>query len=327
MCIIATMDASDERPFEGTSTADDDSDRTAVGSAAELAATVALQSRSQRPWLVTVRGRGSSHVGRMFRLEKRLVLGRSSECDVQLDGDGVSRRHAMLERRPDESIELVDLGSRNGTFVNGERIDRATVRDGDKIQVGWTVVFKLAFQDELDESLQRSMFESARRDALTGATNSRGLNEVLSRELSFACRHGRVLSLLMLDLDHFKMVNDTQGHAAGDHVLKRLVEIMTATIRREDLVARRGGEEFVILLRDIPAPGALECAERIRSSVERSVFDAGHGPIPVTISIGVATLEGARHATPATLLDRADRALYEAKRSGRNRVCQAEEPP
>jgi diguanylate cyclase (GGDEF)-like protein len=324
--MIARMDASDPRPFEVTVTADDDPDRTAVGSAAELAATVAEKSRSQRPWLVTVRGRGSSHLGRMFCLEDRLVVGRSTECDVQLDGGGVSRRHTMLERKPDDSIEVVDLGSRNGTFVNGEKVERATVRDGDKIQVGWSVVFRLTFQDELDEGLQRSMFESARRDALTGATNTRGFNEALSREHSFATRHGRLFSLLAFDIDHFKRVNDTHGHAAGDFVLRRIVEIVTAAIRREDLLARLGGEEFVILLRDIPLSGAVECAERIRAAVERGAFDGAGGPIPVTISLGAATLDRARHTTPASLLESADRALYEAKRSGRNRVCKAESP-
>jgi diguanylate cyclase (GGDEF)-like protein len=315
---------SDLRPFEPMPTADDDPDRTAVGSAAELAATVAEKSRSQRPWLVTVRGRGSSHLGRMFRLEDKLVLGRASECEVQLDGGGVSRRHAMLERKPDDSIEVVDLGSRNGTFVNGEKITRAMVRDGDKIQVGWTAVFRLTFQDELDEGMQRGMFESARRDALTGATNTRGFNEALARELSFAARHGRGFSVIALDIDHFKLVNDTHGHATGDGVLRRLVEIVTAAIRREDLLARLGGEEFVILLRDIPLSGAIECAERIRTAVERASFDASDGRVPVTISLGVATLDRALHATPAALLESADRALYEAKRSGRNRVCKAE---
>ena len=99
---------------------------------------------------------------------------------------------------------------------------------------------------------------------------------------------------------------------------------MTAAIRREDLLARLGGEEFVILLRDIPLAGAVECAERIRTAVERGTLGASDGGVPVTISLGVATLDRDRHATPAALLEAADRALYEAKRSGRNRVCKAE---
>jgi diguanylate cyclase (GGDEF)-like protein len=115
------------------------------------------------------------------------------------------------------------------------------------------------------------------------------------------------------------------GHASGDRVLRRLVEIVTAVIRREDLLARLGGEEFAILLRDISLPGAVDCAERVRAAVERGTFEAKGNPVPVTISIGAATLDRGRHATPAALLEAADRALYEAKRSGRNRVCRDEE--
>jgi diguanylate cyclase (GGDEF)-like protein len=125
----------------------------------------------------------------------------------------------------------------------------------------------------------------------------------------------------MLDIDLFKLINDTHGHAVGDRVLKRLVQIVTTTIRREDVLARLGGEEFAVLLRDIPLSGAIECAERIRTSVEKGVFESGQGVLPVTVSLGVATLESARDTTPATLLEWADHALYEAKRSGRNRVC------
>jgi two-component system cell cycle response regulator len=200
------------------------------------------------------------------------------------------------------------------------RVSRTTVHDGDKIQVGWSAVFKLAFQDELDETLQRGMLEAARRDALTRATNARGFSEALTREHAFAQRHGRALSVLAFDVDHFKQINDTHGHGAGDYVLKRLVEVVTAAIRREDVLARTGGEEFVVLLRDIPLKGALECAERIRATVQSTVFETSDVRLPVSISIGVATLQPGDPATPAALVEAADLAMYEAKRAGRNRV-------
>lgn len=311
------------RPFQPTVTSDFDDDRTAVGSAAELAATVAEKSRTQRPWLVLVCARGSSDLGRMYPLEDRLVLGRAAECHVQLKGGGVSRNHASLERDADGTIHLVDLESRNGTFVNGVRVSRAVVRDGDKIQVGWSAIFKLTFQDELDEALQRRMFEVARRDPLTGATNGRGFSESLAREHAFAQRHGRVLSVLTFDVNHFKLVNDTHGHGAGDYVLKRIAEVVTATIRREDVLARLGGEEFAIVLRDIPSAGALECAERIRTTVERTAFEVGGARIAITVSIGVATVRPDGAAPPASAIELADGAMYEAKRGGRNRVCKA----
>ena len=313
------------RPFETAITRDDDEDRTAVGSAADLAAAVAEKGRTQRPWLVAVRIRGSGNLGRMHRLEDKLVFGRAPECEVQLDGGGVSRRHAMLERSADGIIQIVDLESRNGTFVNGEKVSRAILKDGDKIQVGWSAIFKLTFQDELDEALLHGMFEASRRDPLTRAANARGFSEALSREHAFAQRHRRVLSVLAFDLDHFKSVNDTYGHAAGDYVLKRLVDVVGGMIRREDVLGRLGGEEFAIVLRDIPLSGALDCAERIRATVERTVFETTDARIPVTVSVGVATLQPGDPATPAALLESADRAMYEAKRAGRNRVTKAPE--
>ena len=137
-------------------------------------------------------------------------------------------------------MQIVNLGSRNGTFVNGEPVSRETLRDGDKIQIGGTTILKFSYQDELDEALQRNLYESATRDPLTHAVNRRGFEEALAKEYAFARRHGRALSVLALDLDHFKRVNDTFGHPAGDYVLKRLADIITATIRVEDTFARTG---------------------------------------------------------------------------------------
>jgi two-component system, cell cycle response regulator len=301
---------------------DDDMESTMVGSRAEIAAAVAKKSKSQRPWLIVVSG--SESIGKMYRLEHRIVLGRSPQCDVHIDQEGVSRRHAMLERTVEGAVQIVDLESRNGTFVNGEPVSRETLRDGDKIQIGGTTILKFSYQDEFDEALQRNLYDSATRDPLTHAVNKRGFEESFSKEFAFARRHARVLSLVALDVDHFKRVNDTHGHPAGDFVLRRLAEVVSATIRVEDVFARVGGEEFVILLRDIPLAAAFECAERLRGYVEKAEFETGGKRIPITISSGVATLQPTVHSTHGALLESADRALYEAKAGGRNRVCTAE---
>jgi len=304
-------------------TIDDDAlELTAVGSRAEIAAALVKKATSQRPWLVVVNG--SASIGKMYRLEHRIVLGRSPQCDVQLDEEGVSRRHAMLERTVEGVVQIVDLESRNGTFVNGEPVSRETLRDGDKIQIGGTTILKFSYQDELDEALQRNLYDSATRDPLTRASNKRGFEESFSKEFAFARRHGRVLSVIALDVDHFKRVNDTHGHAAGDAVLRRLAEVVSAGIRCEDVFARVGGEEFVVLLRDITLADSFECADRLRRSVERADFETDGRRIPVTISVGVATLVPSVHTSHGALLEAADKALYEAKSSGRNRVCLAE---
>jgi two-component system cell cycle response regulator len=298
---------------------EDELEETTAGIRFRAAATLAQKPQAIRPWLVVVAG---GNVGKMYRLEHRIVLGRSLQCDVHIDQEGVSRRHAMLERTPEGSVQIVDLDSRNGTLVNGEPVSRETLRDGDKIQIGSTTILKFSYQDALDEALQRNLYESATRDPLTRTINRRGFEEAMAKEHAFARRHGSALSILAVDVDHFKRVNDDYGHSAGDYVLRRLAEVVAARLRHEDVFARVGGEEFVVLLRAIAADPAMVCAERLRSAVERTVFETGGAHIPVTISIGVATLSVA-HPSPKDLLEAADRALYEAKGSGRNRACRA----
>lgn len=299
----------------------DNLDCTAVGKRADIAAALARRAKSQRPWLVVV---GGNSIGKTYRLEDRFVLGRSSQCEVHVDLVGVSRQHAMLECTVEGRVQIVDLESRNGTFVNGKPVSRKTLRDGDKIQIGNTTILKFCYQDELDEALQRNLYEWATRDPLTHAVNRRGFEESFAKEYAFASRNGRSLSVLAFDVDHFKHVNDTHGHPAGDYVLRRLAEIVIATIRDEDVFARLGGEEFVILLRDVTLDGAFDCADRLRQTVEQSVFETGGARIPVTISVGVAALQAPVPTAPKVLLEAADRALYAAKGSGRNRVCAAE---
>jgi diguanylate cyclase (GGDEF)-like protein len=281
-----------------------------------VTSTVAQRAGSQRPWLVVVSGNDS--VGKMYPLKDGITIGRSPQCDVPLDEDGVSRRHARIEQTADGAVELVDLDSSNGTFINGDAVSRAALRDGDKIQIGPTTILKFSYQDDLDEALQRNLYESATRDPLTRAANRKSFDEALARELAFAGRHARSLSVVAFDVDHFKRVNDTHGHAAGDHVLRRLAEIVAVKIRSEDLFARVGGEEFTLLLRDIEGEGARQCAERLRSAVESATFEHDGVKIPVTISAGVATW--AKGVTGQALLKAADLRLYEAKQGGRNRV-------
>ncbi len=160
--------------------------------------------------------------------------------------------------------------------------------------------------------------EIAIRDELTGAYNRRFLMETLGREAARAARLSKPLGLCLFDLDHFKRINDSYGHAAGDAVLRRFTEIARTGLRGVDVLGRQGGEEFVLVLPDTDLEGALACAERIRANVEREDFPRLPAPHRVTVSAGVAC--ATRPETPDTLLARADRGLYAAKRGGRNRV-------
>lgn len=164
----------------------------------------------------------------------------------------------------------------------------------------------------------------ARHDSLTGLFNRGCMTELAAREMARARRHQRPLAVAMLDIDHFKRINDTYGHEAGDLVLKALADTLRAHLREVDMPARIGGEEFICLLPETGEAEALACAERLRSSVEALEVTTSKGKVRLTVSIGVAVL-GAGHADWESLQCDADGALYQSKHNGRNRVSLA--PP
>jgi diguanylate cyclase (GGDEF)-like protein len=262
--------------------------------------------------------------GQMYKLDRGLtVIGRAPECTVRITDDGISRSHARLRRESGGAITLEDRGSRNGTFVNGTRISTATeLREGDKIQIGRTTVLRFAYQDELDESFHENLLSSALRDPLTKLFNKRYLMDRLDSELKFARRHETSLSLLMIDIDHFKKLNDDHGHLAGDAVLTTLAHALARAVRNEDVVARFGGEELAIVLRAIPIEPAIGLGERLRRLVEQTVTLHQGKALAATVSIGIAGYPSTKAETVEQLIESADQALYRAKRGGRNRVCQ-----
>ena len=261
-----------------------------------------------------------TQIGRMFKLEgKDYVVGRSITAAIQLDDDGVSRKHAEIRRTPD-GVSVVDLGSTNGTWVNGRKIKELTLSDGDKIRIGTTTILKFSYQDPLEQDFQRRQYEMLTRDPLTSAYNRAYLMERLEAEWSFAQRHNKPLAVAMIDIDHFKHVNDSYGHPAGDFVLKLLVKVIQKTIRGDDLFARYGGEEFCLVMRETYPEQSLIATERIRQRIAATPFDWGDLPISITISIGVATSDGSQEKSWKELLKRADDMLFIAKRNGRNRT-------
>src|SRR5580704_1627728 len=179
--------------------------------------------------------------GLRFCVPHEVIIGRSAGAQVRVDDDGVSRSHARVKQEGHGAM-VEDLGSRNGTFVNGVRIKAAVmVTDGDKIQVGRSTVLRFGLTDELDDSFHENLVSSALRDPLTKLFNKRYLLERLDSELKFAQRHRAVLSLLVVDFDQFKQINDTHGHLAGDAVLANIAGVLAHAVRNEDVVARFGG--------------------------------------------------------------------------------------
>ena len=200
-------------------------------------------------------------------------IGRSNKVEITVDDDGVSRLHAIIERNPDRSFRIRDLGSTNGTYCNGVLIDTHVLQENDKIQVGSATILKFTYQDAVDEAFAQNQYESVNRDGLTKCYNKKYLNDRLPAEITFAQRHGKELALVMIDIDHFKNINDTYGHLAGDTVLEQLADKVRMVIRSDDVVARYGGEEFVLIMRETDANSALIVAERIRRKIENNEFD------------------------------------------------------
>ncbi|MBW2732319.1 MAG: GGDEF domain-containing protein [Deltaproteobacteria bacterium] len=272
---------------------------------------------NDHPYLFVLAG---LRVGEMIGVNSTVTLGRGTDVDFRVPDEGVSRHHLRIVALQDGSILLTDLETTNGTFVNGKKVNSAVLNDGDKIQIGSTAILKFSFADKLEVSFQESLFEAAQRDALTSLFNRRYFKQQLTSELSFTLRRSTPISLILFDLDHFKLVNDNHGHPIGDAVLVGFSHLLSRAIRAEDLAARIGGEEFALICRDVPGPVALQVGERIRQLVESSTLTRKVPSLKVTLSAGVAALPDPRISTVEQLVEAADKALYESKNNGRNRV-------
>jgi diguanylate cyclase (GGDEF)-like protein len=273
-----------------------------------------------RAYLIVLAG---ASVGEMYKIDKEsTIIGRGTQADIHVVDDGISRRHAEILHRGDQTI-IRDLGSTNGTFCNGDRVTELALSDGDKIQVGSTTILKFTFHDSLDETFQRQMYESALRDGLTKIFNKKYFIDRLESEFAYAIRHKSPLSLVMFDIDHFKSINDTHGHLAGDYALATLTQVVSTAIRQEDVFARYGGEEFAVICRGVDLQGATVFGERIRKMVAGYRFVHTEDVLSITVSVGVAAVSDVGMRTPLDLIGATDEALYEAKRGGRNRVVSA----
>jgi len=244
-------------------------------------------------------------------------VGRDPDNGIVIDTDSVSRRHAQIETREGEKF-VVDLESTNGTYLNDNMVFRAQLRNGDLLKIGDTI-FKFLSGQNIESAYHEEIYRMTIQDGLTQVHNKRYFLEFLEGEFSRARRYNRPLSLIMIDLDHFKAVNDENGHLTGDFVLKETANRVRERIRREELFARYGGEEFAIVLPETLLRGAVEFADIVRGLIETHTFIFEGNTIPVTLSCGVAQLAEEMKA-PRDLIRAADEMLFDAKRSGRNKV-------
>lgn len=284
------------------------------------------QQRDLRPALVFLSG---DLIAVPIPLEREVVtLGRTLEADVRVNDTKISRKHATITKRVDPETQktdyvLTDL-SRNGTFVNGERVDHAVLQNGDKITIGEQIL-RFDLLDEIDREYHKQIHRLISHDDLTGLLSSRSFFTELRREAARSTAEGRKFCVLMMDVDHFKEVNDTYGHMTGSKTLEEMGACIVEILRSGDAAARFGGEEFAAFLLDAELAQAMVAADRIRARVEGEKFsvirrgqraESHH----VTISIGIASFPD-DSTDPIELVEMADSALYRAKREGRNRVC------
>ncbi|MEZ4460391.1 MAG: GGDEF domain-containing protein [bacterium] len=275
--------------------------------------------------LVVING---ADLGKKYLLgQSSTVIGRSSKVDIQIDEESISRSHAVIDNYGDKVVAR-DLESTNGTYVNDEQIRERNLMDGDQIKIGRTI-FKFLSGSNVEAQYHDEIYKLTTTDGLTQIYNKRYFLKEMEREMSRSLRYDRELTLVMLDIDHFKPINDTYGHLAGDHVLRQVAKRIKEHIRRDDIFGRYGGEEFALMLPELPKVQGAHLGEKIRRLVEAEPFVFDNISIPVTLSMGVSDLEEYRAAAaasgepeinPFSFIKLSDDRLYQAKQAGRNRV-------
>lgn len=278
----------------------------------------------REPYLIIISGQ---HVGKCYHLHSdELIAGRTPDCGIWIEDNAISRKHFCI-RREGPVFLIEDLNSTNGTYLNNRRIKNAIIKAGDKIQISKETIIQFDYFDENRRISENKRYEMGVRDPVTGTYNKSYFLQRVGDEFSYSTRQGVPLSLLMLDIDHFKIINDTHGHLAGDQVLKEICQTVSKMIRTEDVFCRYGGEEFVLLMRNTLCQPAANLAERIRVAVANTAIAVTDDKtISVTISLGVATQVDNSFRDYVGLIAEADRYLYQSKGNGRNRVSAACQP-
>jgi diguanylate cyclase (GGDEF)-like protein len=259
-------------------------------------------------------------IGRKYPLNQGSTLvGRDPGLDITINEDSVSRRHAELIY-DGNSLQVMDLGSTNGTFINDVPVKNKTASHGDVIRFG-NIIFKYIPAGSIETMFHDELSNLAHIDGLTGCFNRKYILDYLETEVKRCQKLDLPLSLIMLDLDHFKNVNDTHGHLAGDYVLKETVRLLREKVlRTSDVLGRYGGEEFCIIMSEAALRTGIDVAERIRKAIEKHDYMFDGNTLIVTISAGVAQINK-KDESSKDLIEAADKALYQAKESGRNKVC------
>ena len=269
------------------------------------------------PYLIIVAG---THIGKIYGIEEgEIISGRSPDCDIWIEDNTISRKHFRIRRGEGECV-VQDLNSTNGTFINNKRIKKPTkLQGGDKIQISKDTIIQFDYFDENRKISEKKRYDLGVRDPTTNAYNKSYFLQRISDEFSFGNRQKLPLSVLMIDIDFFKQINDTYGHLYGDYVLKDVAKILKESVRNIDICARYGGEEFAIVLVNTDIENARPVAERIIEKIADYHFNNEGIEEHMTISAGMSEYPKNSKDGKA-LIAHADLAMYEVKKNGGNGV-------
>ena len=287
---------------------------------------VRIAQAGQAPPCVVLLVGPATSVGRQWPIEDtNRILGRAEGSHIMVEDKSLSKSHAKIIIEGGDA-SIIDLESTNKTVVNGNLLEPLVphrLRNNDQIKMG-NIIFKYLEKGNIETVSTAQTFDRGVMDPMLGIANKGALE---SKALDFykkASLLGVPFSVVTFDIDHFKQVNDTYGHSAGDFVLKTIAHIIRDTLIREnDFFARSGGEEFCVLMLGGALNHAQDVAERIRLTLESHQFTWEDGVIPITVSAGVST-KGPADQEWKDIFERADKALYQSKHNGRNLVTTIE---
>ncbi len=274
-----------------------------------------LAEDQQQPLLVVMHG---SLLGMTYAIRDEVIaIGRTATLDIPIDDENVSRRHAEITF-DGSSVKIKDLDSTNGTFVNSQRITDTILHDGDLILIG-RVLFKFIRSSSIENRFFDQMYALATTDFLTGIFNRQHIISRLESEFARSRRYNRPLSVLLYDIDHFKHVNDSFGHLAGDQLLMESSRLIGKSVRSQDYYGRFGGDEFMIICPETDLNNTVLLAQRLVQVLAKWSYSYQSRKLDFNISIGLAALSDEMRSA-VDLIAKADTLMYRSKQRGRNHI-------
>lgn len=274
-----------------------------------------LAEDQQQPLLVVMHG---SLLGMTYAIRDEVIaIGRTATLDIPIDDENVSRRHAEITF-DGSSVKIKDLDSTNGTFVNSQRITDTILHDGDLILIG-RVLFKFIRSSSIENRFFDQMYALATTDFLTGIFNRQHIISRLESEFARSRRYNRPLSVLLYDIDHFKHVNDSFGHLAGDQLLMESSRLIGKSVRNQDYYGRFGGDEFMIICPETDLNNTVLLAQRLVQVLAKWSYSYQSRKLDFNISIGLAALSDEMRSA-VDLIAKADTLMYRSKQRGRNHI-------